>query len=107
MLATTAEHDLAVAVTKHRIGTRVTVRGEVDLLTSPELSATLDRVTAGSTSEVEVDLSGVTFFGCSGAAVLARAAGRARRRGGRTHGAGRAPAGPGGAAGCPAGPAAE
>jgi hypothetical protein len=28
MLATTAEHDLAVAVTKHRIGTRVTVRGE-------------------------------------------------------------------------------
>ncbi len=83
MLATTAEHDLAVAVTKHRIGTRVTVRGEVDLLTSPELSATLDRVTAGSTSEVEVDLSGVRFFGCSGAAVLARAAGRARRRGGR------------------------
>lgn len=83
MLVTTAEHDLAVEVTQHRTGTLVTVRGEVDLLTCPRLSAALDRATAGFASEVAVDLSGVMFFGCSGATVLARAAGRARFRGGR------------------------
>ena len=82
MLTTTAEQDLAVEVTQHQTGAVITVRGEVDVLSCPQLEAALDRATEGYPSEVEVDLSDVTFFGCGGATVLARAARRARRGGG-------------------------
>ncbi|MCA1676549.1 MAG: hypothetical protein LC799_31705 [Actinobacteria bacterium] len=54
MLMITAEQDLAVEVTQHQTGTVVTVRGEVDVLTCPQLAAALDRATDRYASEIEV-----------------------------------------------------
>ncbi len=51
----------------------VAVTGEVDLATTPRLSAVLDEVTAHSPRSVEVDLSETSFLACVGLSVLTAA----------------------------------
>lgn len=48
----------------------VAVRGEVDALTAPQLTAAIDEVIAASPSAVVIDLSGVDFLGSVGMSVL-------------------------------------
>ncbi|WP_084175363.1 STAS domain-containing protein [Actinokineospora spheciospongiae] len=64
--------------------TTVQVKGEVDLLTAPALRAAVsDGLTRlPSPAVVVVDLTGVTFLGCTGIGVLVDAGLRARERGG-------------------------
>jgi anti-anti-sigma factor len=58
----------------------VAVSGEVDMLTAPQLRAEgLRHLDAGST--LVLDLSGVTFLGSAGLAVLVEASQHAKRRG--------------------------
>ncbi|MDN5916756.1 MAG: STAS domain-containing protein [Pseudonocardia sp.] len=54
--------------------TLLTVRGEVDTLTSPRLSTALDNLLAVDTGELAIDLDGVTFLASSGLGVLINAA---------------------------------
>jgi anti-sigma B factor antagonist len=63
----------------------LTVRGELDTLTAPELDAALRELVAGSSGRLVVDLSGVTFLASSGLAVLIQAAQRAEDGGRRLH----------------------
>jgi anti-sigma B factor antagonist len=63
----------------------LTVRGELDTLTAPELDAALRELGAGSSGRLVVDLSGVTFLASSGLAVLIQAAQRAEDGGRRLH----------------------
>lgn len=75
VLRTTAERDNVVVVE---------VAGEVDLLTAPKLRSVLMDpllVEPGHGPVLVVDLSGVTFLGSSGLAVLAEAAEVAQDRG--------------------------
>ncbi|MEU8723493.1 STAS domain-containing protein [Streptomyces antimycoticus] len=50
----------------------VVVRGEVDYETAPALSAVLHEALRASTEGVDVDLSGVAFWDCSGLNALLR-----------------------------------
>jgi anti-sigma B factor antagonist len=59
---------------------RVTVAGELDAFTAPQLGAALKSATAG---EVIVDLAGVTFLDSAGVHVLADAHRRVVTAGGR------------------------
>lgn len=97
-MGTTIEEALSVQVDRRATRTVVRVDGEVDMATAPGLDRALEqavdltgRSTTGSPHDVEVDLSGVGFFGCAGATAVERADGRARSRGGRLRvvGAGR------------------
>jgi anti-sigma B factor antagonist len=63
----------------------LTVRGELDTLTAPELDAALRELVSGSSGGLVVDLSGVTFLASSGLAVLIQAAQRAEDSGRRLH----------------------
>jgi anti-sigma B factor antagonist len=63
----------------------LTVRGELDTLTAPELDAALRGLQAGSSRTPVVDLTGVTFLASSGLAVLIQAAQRAEDDGRRVH----------------------
>jgi anti-sigma B factor antagonist len=60
----------------------LSVTGEVDLATSPELQNALDTALEGST-EVVIDLSQVTFLDSTGLGVLVRAHRRAGEQGAR------------------------
>lgn len=51
-------------------GTRIAVRGEVDLYTSPDLRSALMKAVPAAESRVEVDLSGVEYMDSSGVATL-------------------------------------
>lgn len=60
--------------------TVVSVSGEVDMLTAPQLRAgALEHLDAGGA--LVLDLSGVTFLGSAGLAVLVEASQQAKRRG--------------------------
>ncbi|MFD1150022.1 STAS domain-containing protein [Saccharothrix hoggarensis] len=60
--------------------TVVSVSGEVDMLTAPQLRAdVLRHIDAGTT--VVLDMSGVSFLGSAGLAVLVEAAQQGKRRG--------------------------
>lgn len=48
----------------------VSVSGEIDVATAPELSRVIDRAVAGSTGPLVVDLLDVSFMDSSGLAVL-------------------------------------
>ena len=75
---------MGVSLSTPREGlTLLTVRGEVDTLTSPQLSTALEDLLAVSTGELAVDLDGVTFLASSGRGVLINAA-RCAARGRRT-----------------------
>jgi len=71
---------------RERIVGRTTVvelRGEMDLLTAPVISAYLDSLTAAPEPDVVIDLQYLSFIDCSGLSVLCRARSRVRERGGR------------------------
>jgi anti-sigma B factor antagonist len=52
----------------------LTVRGELDLLTAPELAAAVDAQLAAAPSSLVVDLTGTSFLDSSGARELVRSA---------------------------------
>jgi anti-sigma B factor antagonist len=61
----------------------VSLRGEVDLYTCPELKQELFRVIADGTTLVVVDLTETTFIDSTGLGVLIRGVERARTEGGQ------------------------
>ena len=63
--------------------TVVELRGEIDLVTAPQLSARLDVLTAGPGPDLVLDLRAVSFIDCTGLGVLCRARNRARTHLGR------------------------
>ncbi|MER5448670.1 STAS domain-containing protein [Streptomyces sp. NPDC002766] len=63
--------------------TVVALRGEIDLLTVPSLSARLDELTAGRRPDLVVDLRDVSFIDCSGLGMLCRARNRVVAQEGR------------------------
>lgn len=60
--------------------TLLTVRGEVDTLTSPQLTAALGELLAVPDGQLAVDLDGVSFLASSGLGALIDAAREAERR---------------------------
>ncbi|WP_055524795.1 STAS domain-containing protein [Streptomyces graminilatus] len=70
----------------HRTSGGTTVlplRGEIDILTVPALSAQLDTLTADHSPDLVLDLRTVSFIDCAGLGLLCRARNRARARHGR------------------------
>ncbi|MFI0508987.1 anti-sigma B factor antagonist [Streptomyces canus] len=63
--------------------TVVEVRGEIDILTAPSLSARLDALSAGPCPDLVLDLRPVSFIDCSGLRLLCRTRNRTRARQGR------------------------
>ncbi|WEO99698.1 STAS domain-containing protein [Streptomyces sp. FXJ1.172] len=63
--------------------TVVTLRGEIDMLTAPALSARLDMLTAASHFDLVLDLRTVAFIDCAGLGVLCRARNRVHAGQGR------------------------
>lgn len=61
----------------------VELTGEIDILTFHRISPILNSVAAGPYRVVVVDLTGTTFFDCSGLRLLELAAERAREHDGR------------------------
>ncbi|MFJ9037496.1 STAS domain-containing protein [Streptomyces sp. NPDC102406] len=61
----------------------VELTGEIDLLAVQRMTPLLDTVAAGPYRVVAIDLTGTTFFDCSGISLLVRAHRRAAGRGGR------------------------
>lgn len=61
----------------------VELRGEIDILTTPPLSARLDTLTADPCPDLLLDLRRVSFIDCSGLRVLCRARNRVLARRGR------------------------
>jgi anti-sigma B factor antagonist len=76
--------DLDIRVHNRHGHAIVTVAGEIDIATAPQLRAQLYAVTA-SGRPVIVDLTAVTFLGAAGLGVLATAAARATAHGGKLH----------------------
>jgi anti-sigma B factor antagonist len=66
-----------------RGATVLELRGEIDLVTAPPLSARLDALTAGSRPDLVLDLRRVSFIDCSGLSVLCRVRSRILTRKGR------------------------
>jgi anti-sigma B factor antagonist len=60
---------------------RVTVTGELDLLTAPELERALERVVAGGAERVVLDLRALAFLDSTGIAVIIRFRHRAETAG--------------------------
>ena len=58
-------------------GGRITVEGEVDCSTAPQLAACLDSALTSGSAEVVVDLTAVTFLDSAGLHTLVSAHGRA------------------------------
>ncbi|MDX3714722.1 STAS domain-containing protein [Streptomyces europaeiscabiei] len=71
--------------TEHTIGetTVVELRGEIDILTAPPLTARLEALTAGPHPDLVLDLRSMAFIDCTGLGVLCRARNRALTRHGR------------------------
>lgn len=61
---------------------RVTIVGELDAATSPELAAVIDPLVATDAPSVVVNLADVTFMDSSGLRTLVRAANEAKATGG-------------------------
>lgn len=61
----------------------LSVEGEIDTLTTPRLESAVAGLLTGPGDSFVVDLSGVTFLGSRGLAVLIRGAHRAGERGAR------------------------
>jgi anti-sigma B factor antagonist len=83
---TRAGGPLDVALTRPLTGTAVlAVRGELDMLTAPELETALSALLATAEPRLVVDLSAVTFLASRGLATLLRAARRAEESGRALH----------------------
>jgi anti-anti-sigma factor len=65
---------MSCSVSSEPPGCRVTVVGEVDVATGPQLAKVLDAQVARATGAVYVDLAGVTFMDASGLHPLVDAA---------------------------------
>lgn len=72
---------LSLTVDRRDSGPVVTVKGEIDLETSPELSAVLATLEPPG-GDVDVDLSGVTYIDSTGLRALLTARDAAREAGG-------------------------
>jgi len=72
---------ITVEVTDHDGATVVSVAGEVDMVTTPRLNTCLQEQLAQSPDRLVVDLSGLSFLGSSGLAVLVESLDDARGRG--------------------------
>jgi anti-sigma B factor antagonist len=62
---------------------RITLAGELDMATAPNLQDELRRGATGPEEEVVLDLSALTFIDCAGTRTVLRFADRVRARGGR------------------------
>ena len=67
---TSAPHGLAIDTQERGDELVVRVEGELDLSTSPQLSAALTEAGGGTATSVTLDLSGVTFIDSSAIRVL-------------------------------------
>ena len=67
---TSAPHGLAIDTQDHGDDFVVRVGGELDLSTSPQLSAALTEAGGGTSTSITLDLSGVTFIDSSALRVL-------------------------------------
>ncbi|MFD9792047.1 STAS domain-containing protein [Streptomyces sp. NPDC059070] len=67
----------------HGAATLATLRGEIDILTTPGLTSGLMRLLEGPTPDLVVDLRHLTFIDGTGVAALADVRGRAEDRQGR------------------------
>ncbi|WP_189940793.1 STAS domain-containing protein [Streptomyces aurantiogriseus] len=63
--------------------TIVELRGEIDILTAPQISARLDILTAGPPRDLVLDLRPVSFIDCAGLSLLCRARNRVLAQHGR------------------------
>ena len=72
-----------VSVDDETGGTVLTVTGEIDLRTAPDLRTHIDRVLDGGTTRLVVDLGAVDFLDSTGLSVLVGAHKRLARSGGR------------------------
>ncbi|MET9494733.1 STAS domain-containing protein [Streptomyces sp. NPDC006552] len=61
----------------------VLLSGEIDILTAPDISDRLDRITYTGDADLLIDLRAVEFMDGSGVRLLVRARSRTVRRGGR------------------------
>jgi anti-anti-sigma factor len=70
---------------EHTVGdiTVVELRGDIDIFTSPSLSARLEALTAGQYPDLVLDLRSMVFIDCAGLGVLCRARNRTETRHGR------------------------
>jgi anti-sigma B factor antagonist len=75
---------LTIGVRYHAGHVLITVAGEIDIATVPQLRGQLTLLAAGG-RPVIADLTGVTFIGAAGLGVLAGAAGKAAGSGGSLH----------------------
>jgi anti-anti-sigma factor len=84
-MTTGKDHSEEFEVTVSFAGEQVTVgiRGEVDMLTAPELAALLDTIIDRGHVSVLLDLAELAFMDASGLWVIASGAGRLRAAGGR------------------------
>jgi anti-sigma B factor antagonist len=79
-------HHRSVPHLRERPAPRATVlelRGEIDLVTAPSLSARLDALTAHSRPDLVLDMRRVSFIDCTGLGILCRARSRTLARQGR------------------------
>jgi anti-sigma B factor antagonist len=72
---------MSVTTVRTDAGGRVTVTGEVDCSTAPELTDCLESLLAATPAEVVVDLAEVTFLDSAGLHALVTAHARARELG--------------------------
>ncbi|MER6156326.1 STAS domain-containing protein [Streptomyces sp. NPDC001868] len=63
--------------------TVVTLRGELDVMTAPSLTARLDALASGPLPDLVLDLRPVSFIDCAGLGVLCRVRNRVKARNGR------------------------
>lgn len=63
--------------------TVVELRGDIDVLTAPRVSARLDMLAAGPPPDLVLDLRPVSFIDCAGLGLLCRARNRVRAQHGR------------------------
>ena len=74
------EMGLTIDLTEHNTRQRITVQGEVDLYTSPELRSAIMKAVPAASSGVEIELSGVDYMDSSGVATLVEGFKVARER---------------------------
>jgi anti-sigma B factor antagonist len=73
----------AVEVSSDAQCSRVTLSGELDLISAPYLQQVLDQLCRESPPDIVLDLSGLTFLGATGLSVFLRADAQLRADGGR------------------------
>ena len=79
----TSSDGLAMDVTGDAPGGRVSLTGELDVLSAPRLEQLLTALLSNGYRRISVDASGLTFLAAAGLNVLCRATRRYREAGGR------------------------